>query len=268
MRRIAQIKVQPPSLSILFCYCLLKVGPKWNFLSNSRNRYGHPHTMSSRRLVYQQGDHICTLYTTPEEQLGAAVEYLLGGLSRGERCLYVCGEHTPDQLREALRKAGVDVAGEEARGALLLLTKHDAHLKGGTFSPDRMISMLHAAVKDALDARFTGLCAAGDMGWVLDEVPGTEHLAEYESRLNEFYANSRALGLCQYNRKTLPPHFLDHCIATHPVVRIEGPVALENPFYESPAKAIGRQAAHPRQVSRKIHSLFPRRRPRARSRAA
>ena len=42
---------------------------------------------SSPRIVYQQGDHVCTLFTTPEEQLQAAVEYISGGLSRGERCL-------------------------------------------------------------------------------------------------------------------------------------------------------------------------------------
>ncbi|HEU5453856.1 MAG TPA: MEDS domain-containing protein [Terriglobales bacterium] len=223
--------------------------------------------MASRRLVYQQGDHICTLYGSPEEQLAAAVEYLVGGLNRGEQCLYVCGEHTPDQMRAALHRAGMDVAAEEKRGALILVTKHQAHLKGGHFSPGGMITVLHEAVKAALDAGFSGLCAAGDMGWVLDEAPGTERLAEYESRLNEFYASNRALGLCQYNRKTLPPAMLDHCIATHRLVRIDGPVALDNPFYEPPEQAIGRRADEPRHVARKIRTVL-RQRPRRRSHAA
>ena len=209
--------------------------------------------MPSRRLVYQQGDHICTIYASPEEQLNAAIEYIKSGLERGERCLYVCGEHPPEALRAALQAAGIDAKAEEARGALLLLTKHDGHLSGGNFSPDRMIHMLDQAVRDALADGFSGLCAAGDMNWVLDEAPGTEKLAEYESRLNAFYANSRALGLCQYSRK-LPAAILDHCIATHQVVRIDGPIALENPFYETPAVAIGRQA-QPRRVRRKINAI-------------
>jgi hypothetical protein len=210
----------------------------------------------ARRLVYQQGDHICTLYASPEEQLNAAVEYIKGGLGRGERCLYVCGEHTPAQLRAALQAAGVAVHVEEERGALILVTKADAHLKGGSFSPDKMISMLHQAVQAALDAGFSGLCAAGDMRWVLDQAPGTEHLAEYESRLNEFYQNNRALGLCQYSRASLPPEFLDHCIATHPVVRIEGPMALENPFYEHPAQAIGRKPDSRARVRHKLRKIL------------
>lgn len=210
--------------------------------------------MPSRRLVYQQGDHICTIYTSPEEQLTAAIEYVKAGLERGERSLYVCGEHSPDEFRAALQAAGVDVVGEERRGALVLITKHEGHLEGGSFSPYRMIQKLDEAVKDALATGFKGLAAAGNMSWVLDGAAGTEDLAEYESRLNEFYANNRALGLCQYSSK-LPKKFLDHCIATHPVIRIDGPIALENPFYEPPQRAIGRRA-ETRHVGRKMRTIF------------
>ena len=212
--------------------------------------------MSSRRLVYQQGDHICALYTSPEEQLQAAVEYIQSGLGRNERCLYVCGEHTPAELRAALQSAGVNVPLEEGRGALNLVTKGEAHLKDGYFNAQNMISFLHQAVQDSLDSGFTGLSAAGDMNWVTDGAAGTEELAEYESCLNQFYANHRALGLCQYNRKSMPSKFLDHCIATHRFVRIEGPIALENPFYEDSSIAIGRQAATESETQQKILKIF------------
>jgi MEDS: MEthanogen/methylotroph, DcmR Sensory domain len=198
--------------------------------------------MSSPRIQYQQGDHVCTLYSTRDEQLAVAIDYIRGGLTRGERCLYVCCEHTPDEFRAGLAGAGIDVPAEEAKGALILLTREDGHLKGGVFDPDKMISLLHGAVQDALDAGFAGLCAAGDMSWLLDEAPGSERIAEYEARLNVFYPSSRALGLCQYNRNRLLPDTIDHCLATHPHVRIEGNLLLENPFYESADEAAGRTA--------------------------
>ena len=194
-----------------------------------------------QRIHYQQGDHVCTLYATPEEQLRAAIEYIKGGLERGERCLYVCCEHDVPTFREALKAAGIDVEAEEQRTALILLTKEDGHLKGGSFDPGRMIAMLHVAVKDALDAGFAGLCAAGDMSWVLDEAPGTERLADYEALLNRFYRENKALGLCLY-RKNLPPAVLDHSLATHSVVRVDGPILLKNPFYEEPDVAATRTA--------------------------
>jgi hypothetical protein len=195
----------------------------------------------SPRMQYQQGDHVCTLYSTRDEQLTAATEYIRGGLSRGERCLYVCCEHTPDEFRDGLRAAGIDVDAEEARGALLLITKHEGHLKGGCFDPDKMIHMLHGAVKDALDAGFQGLCAAGDMSWLLDEADGSERIAEYEARLNAFYPSSRALGLCLYNRNRLPSATLDHSLATHRHVRLDGNILLDNPFYEAPEQAASRK---------------------------
>jgi hypothetical protein len=209
---------------------------------------------SSPRLVYHQGDHVCTLFTTPEEQLQAAAEFISEGLSRGERCLYICCDHGIPEFRAALKKAGIDVASEEKRGALALLTKHDGHLKGGSFDPDRMISTLRAAVEDALHDGFAGLCAAGDMSWLLDEAPGSEKIAEYEARLNHFYQSNRALGLCQYNRTKLADATLDHGIATHPYIRMEGPILLENPFYEPPEKAATRKA-RPDDVSRKIRQI-------------
>lgn len=210
--------------------------------------------VGSPRLSYHQGDHVCTLFTTFEEQLQAAVEYISGGLSRGERCLYVCCERELNEFRSALTQAGIDVEREESRGALVLLTKHDGHLKDGTFDPDRMIQMLADAVKDTLERGFTGLCAAGDMNWVLDKAPGSEKLAEYEARLNRFYESNHALGLCLYNLGTMPPAAIDDCLATHPFVRVEGPILLENPFYELPEKAMSR-VARTQDVTQKIDSF-------------
>jgi hypothetical protein len=209
----------------------------------------------ARRLVYVQGDHVCALYTTPEEQLAAAVDYIRQGLARGERCLYVVGEHDLTTFRDALAAGGIDVPAEEARGALILVTKHDAHLKGGAFDPRAMIDLLETAVNDALGAGFTGLCAAGDMNWVLDEAPGTERLAEYEAELNDFYRSSRALGLCLY-RRNLPNVVLDHCLATHAAVRVGGQILLTNPFYELPEIARTR-VADPAAAEAKVQHFLP-----------
>ena len=194
------------------------------------------------RVVYQQGDHVCTLFSSPEEQLAAAIDYIRQGLERNERCLYVCGEQTCGEFRQALAAAGIDAAHEESRGALILLTKETGHLAGGSFKASRMISMLRKAVEDALSDGFEGLCAAGDMTWLLDDAPGSEELAEYEAQLNHFYATHRALGLCQYNRRSLPAEMLDHGIATHPTIRVAGSMLLANPFYELPEIAMSRTA--------------------------
>jgi hypothetical protein len=210
--------------------------------------------VGSPRLSYHQGDHVCTLFSTHEEQLQAAVEYIRAGLSRGERCLYVCCERELDDFRAALKQAGITVEEEEARGALVLLTKHDGHLKSGSFDPDRMIQLLEKAVKDSLTQGFTGLCAAGDMTWLLDNAPGSEKLAEYEARLNRFYESNCALGLCLYNLGTMPPAAIDDCLATHQFIRVDGSILMENPYYELPEKAMSRIATA-NDIGQKIETI-------------
>ena len=53
------------------------------------------------------GDRGCTLFTTPEEQLQTAVEYISDGLERGGGCLDVYGEHEFNDFRAALKDAGL-----------------------------------------------------------------------------------------------------------------------------------------------------------------
>lgn len=190
------------------------------------------------RANYRSGDHACTLFTSREEQINTAVDFIRGGLARGERCLYVCCEQTPEEFREELRRGGVDVDTEEARGALELITKAEGHLKGGGFDAARMIEMLGAALSDALATGFTGLRGAGDMTWLLDDAPGSHELLAYEALLNYFCANRPVVLLCQYSRAKLAPKILDSCLSTHPHIRIDATALVRNPFYESPERAM------------------------------
>ena len=192
----------------------------------------------SSRADYRDGDHVCTLFTTRREQIGAAAEFIRGGLARGDRCLYICSEQAPDEFRDALRDADIDVDTEEARGALEVITKAEGHLKGGSFDAARMIEMLASALSEALATGFAGLRGAGDMTWLLDQAPGSHELLAYEALLNYFCANRPVVLLCQYSREKLSPKILESCLATHPHVRVEAPRLLRNPFYELPEEAM------------------------------
>src|SRR2546426_9884714 len=110
------------------------------------------------RVGYKHGLHICTLFSSREEQVSAAVEFIQAGLARGEQCGYACCEQTPEEFREELRRAGVDTEAEEARGALTLVPKDEGHLQGGCFDAARTIERAEAALSNALNAGYTGLC--------------------------------------------------------------------------------------------------------------
>src|ERR1700722_9893228 len=104
-----------------------------------------------------QGDHICTIYENTAEQMAVAVPFIIDGLARGERCVYIVNDRTIEEVVQALAAAGGDVVRERQRGALRLLTRQDIRLRAGEFAPQAMIEFIRQAEAEALAEGFTGL---------------------------------------------------------------------------------------------------------------
>ena len=210
-------------------------------------------TLRQRLTAVQQGDHLCLFYEKPAERLATVIEYFRIGLARNEQCLYVCSEETCEDFLETLRRAGLLTPELELRGAVRILDKTRAYLKGRKFIAERMVQMLNEAVEKALDAGFIGLRAAGDMTWILDAAPGTDTAITYEALMNQFYPTARALGLCLYDRKRMAAETLDGAIRTHPRALVEGHICA-NPFFEPPDVFFNR--VHPREnTERKLRQI-------------
>ena len=184
------------------------------------------------RQDYQQGQHICAIYDTREEQVAVAAAYIADGLRKRERCLYVAESRRDLELfRERLKFEGVDVGAVQEARALVMLTTDRAHLVDGRFDCERMLTMLNDALEAALNEGHAGLRTCGDMSWLLANPPGAHQVVEYEAVLNEFFRNVRGLGMCQYDRSRLPAGLLDHAgLAGHSSVVVEN-CHKTNPYY-------------------------------------
>ena len=189
------------------------------------------HAIGSSDRAYSQGDHICSVYETREEQLAVAARFIADGLRRDERCLYATDSRAAfPEFQEALNREGVDAEAAVNNGSLVLLTKYEAHLQDGRFDSERMLAMLNAEVETSLNLGFRGLRTCGDMSWLLDDAPGTGQVVEYEALLHQFFASVRALGMCQYDSSRLPAGLLDHALDTHPSVIIDR-AHRANPYF-------------------------------------
>jgi MEDS: MEthanogen/methylotroph, DcmR Sensory domain len=183
--------------------------------------------------AFRQGDHICSIYDTEEEQLTTAEAYLADGLARGERCLYVGATRAALQRFDvALQAAGLDAAALMERGVLIELTHAEGHLIDGRFDCERMLRMLDDMVGRAIADGFPAMRACGDMSWLLLEAPGSAEVGEYEARLNRFFATTRSAAMCQYNRQRLPPPLIDMALATHSTAVVAGHHKF-NPFFQA-----------------------------------
>lgn len=191
------------------------------------------------------GDHLCLIYETPEQQFAAAIPFLRDGLAREEQCLYIADERTIGEVREGLRGVGVDVEAEEERGALRIATKRQTYLKDGAFDPEAMVNLLRAATAEAVGRGYTALRATGEMTWALGPELGTDRLLEYETLLNRFFPGSRALAICQYNRRRFGPDIIYGVLRTHPIV-ILGDRVCHNPHYGTTDAALEARPASER----------------------
>jgi hypothetical protein len=190
-------------------------------------------------MAHGQGEHICAICDTEEEQLATAVAYLADGICRGQRCLYIGADHDALlRFRTAFSAIGLDAAVLCERRVLIVLTHEDIYLAGGDFSIDRVLTMLIESIEQAAADGFAGWRGCGEMSWLLAGATGSERISEYEALLNQFFSSTRAAAMCQYNRKRLPASLIDMALATHSTAVIAGRQRF-NPFFQPAVPNIG-----------------------------
>lgn len=175
------------------------------------------------------GDHAALFYRTRAEQFASAIPYIQIGLARGERCYYIADTNSLVLVLQAMEEAGIDVAKEQATGALTVATKHETYIKHGIFEPEKMIADLKSEVIKSLEMGYPALRATGEMTWALELPSALEQFYHYETLLDREFP-SRLVGLCQYHEPSFEPKLLAHIIRTHRKVIIGGRAIL-NPFY-------------------------------------
>jgi hypothetical protein len=164
------------------------------------------------------GDHYCGIYRTDEDHRAIIVDYIRQGVAKHEKMFYIVNIQTASQLKATLAAANIAVDELVDSGQLVILTAKEAYLKDGQFDPDKMIKLLGEETEKALAEGYSALRATGEMTWALAGEPGSERLVEYESRLNEFFPNSKCYAVCQYDRRRFDAEMLLDILHTHPKV--------------------------------------------------
>jgi len=193
---------------------------------------------SPRTIIdLRPGDHLCCIFETEEEHQSVVTSFLRQGLELGEKAIYIADTHAAETILGYLRDDGMDVQPYLDREQLVILTGDQTYVQAGAFDADRMIALLQSETERALAEGYPALRITGEMTRVLDGLPGSERLIEYEARLNEFFSGSQCLAICQYDRRRFDPAVLLEVLRTHPVAMI-GTRIHDNFYYIPPAELL------------------------------
>ena len=86
--------------------------------------------------------HACAFVMGPSEEQAIIDPFLLEGMKRGEKAVYIVDPARRDEHEARLR------AGAPSSDLVDVTTWNDAHLKGGSFDPDRMMTALEDMIRD------------------------------------------------------------------------------------------------------------------------
>ena len=142
-------------------------------------------------------DHAVSFYSNPKDKRQVLFAYLKAGLDQGEATAYIAGEETPDEIRQAMRRFGIDVDELERCGALLVIDYKDWYTVGGKFNATQTIERWRRLYDEAIAKGFKGLRVVGETACFFGERLVRE-LVEYEQALHTVLEVPMS-AICAYN---------------------------------------------------------------------
>jgi len=146
-------------------------------------------------------NHLIFVYDSPEAKYNVLFNYLKVGFDNGEAGVYVTTDESPSQIREAMKRFGIQVEKYEKTNALHIFGYEDIYIIDGKFSLTTTINMWNKLYNEALKKGFKGLRVTGEMACFFKHNL-IQELLEYEKALHRVL-DVPMIAICAYNANML-----------------------------------------------------------------
>lgn len=180
--------------------------------------------------AYPEGTHICYFFNSEDERRRILPAFARHALLEHESFDYLADVPTRAELPGVLDELGLTAAIRNFPGQVAMATAHESYYPDGIFEPDAMLAGLRATYLRRRAAGLAGVRIAGEMSWLLRDVPGAEHVVPYESRLNTLLEEVPVTLMCQYDLRQFDGALIFDVMSVHPLMIVGGQI-LHNPFY-------------------------------------
>jgi hypothetical protein len=183
--------------------------------------------------TFNMGGHICAFFNTIDEQHRVLRPFIREGLDQRDKAIHLVDLGQRDDHLRWLADAGIDVQGAMSTGQLEVWPWQDGPLRGSHFDQHAWLASFEQALRSGPAAGYEQTRFLGYMEWALTELPGTEDLIEFETRVNYVVPKYENPVICAYDLTKFGASVVMDALRTHPVVIIGG-LLQENPFFVPP----------------------------------
>ncbi|QJR12141.1 hypothetical protein DSM104443_03225 [Usitatibacter rugosus] len=193
-----------------------------------------PVSVCGERIPY--ATHICAFFESEAQEYDCLVPYFTEGLEQDEQVVTIRDAARLNEHKRGLEdRMQISLDDCIQREQLRVLASEETYLRDGFFGNERMGLMLEEVLKAAEASPYKRVRTCGDMTWALREMPGTDELMEYESRVNVFTREHDCTLMCVYDVNKFSGRAVMDVLATHPMV-VMGDRLYENPYYVEPTE--------------------------------
>jgi hypothetical protein len=184
-----------------------------------------------------EGMHICTFFRTSAEKYRVLMPFIREGMEQGDRAFHIVSPNLRSEHAQRIAEAGIDAARAEVEGQLEIIGWDEAHMRGGSFDPSAMLSLLPVLLNDGRTRGFPITRFIADMAWVLNDPGALDRMLEYECRVNLALPKAGDIVICSYDLDKFGAAIVIDALRTHPIVLIGG-IVQRNPFYVPPEELL------------------------------
>lgn len=179
---------------------------------------------------FERGAHLCMIYRDDTERREVVSKYLESGILNDEKIGYFVDTMKPEEVKSWLTELGIELPEGKQLTISPAISTYCPH---GKFVVQDMLESLKNYHKQSLYEGFSGARLTGEMSWAIRNIPGSEHLVEYEALINTILATHPVTALCQYDATKFDGGTLFDILQVHPLMVVRGQI-VENPAYIRP----------------------------------
>jgi hypothetical protein len=186
---------------------------------------------------YELPLHMCYIYQDDDERMETLGKFIKSGLEVGDKVFYFVDTISIESMKDKLIELGLSEA-DFIKGNITLSGSEETYYPKGMFDIDGVLDTVKQVYSEELSHGFA-VRNTGEMTWALRGVPGSEHLMEYESKINILAEDVPINGICQYDARKFDGATIMDVLAVHPYSIVAGQV-VKNPFYTPPEEFLKR----------------------------